>query len=55
MSLKSEVIILDILMKNENCHSDMVESMTTMQDYLGKEHPSDRRVASGDDHLTCER
>ena len=54
MSLKSEVIVLDILMKNENCHSDMVEIMTTMQDYLGKEYPSDRRVASGGDHLTCE-
>ena len=41
MSLKSEVIVLDILMKNENCHSDMVEIMTTMQDYMGKEYPSD--------------
>lgn len=55
MSLKSEVIIFDILMKNENCHSDMVDIMTTMQEYLGNEYPSDRRVASGGDHLTCER
>ena len=55
MSMKSEVIVLDVLMKNENCHSDMVEIMATMQDYLGKEYPSDRRVASGSDHLTCER
>lgn len=49
MSLKSEVIILDILMKNENCHSDMIEIMTTMQGYLGNDHPSDKRVASGGD------
>lgn len=55
MSRKSEVIVLDILMKNENCHSDMVEIMTTMQGYLGNDYPSDRRVASGGDHLTCER
>ena len=48
MSLKSEVIILDILMKNENCHGNM-------QDYLGSGYPSDRQVASGSDHLTCER
>ena len=55
MSSKSEVVVLDILMKNENYHSDMVEIMTTMQDYLGSEYPSDRRVTSGGDHLTCER
>ena len=29
--------------------------MATMQDYLRKEYPSDRRVASSGDHLTCER
>ena len=55
MSQKSEVIVLDVLMKNENCHSDMVDIMTTMQGYLGKEYPSEKRVASGGDHLTCER
>ena len=40
---------------DENCHSDMVEIMSTMHDYLGKEYPSDRRVVSGGDYLTCER
>ena len=48
MSIKSKVIVLDVLMKNENCRSDMVEIMATMQDYLGKEYPSGS-------HLTCER
>ena len=52
MSQKS---VLDVLMKNENCHSDIVDIMTTMQGYLGKEYPSEKRVASGGDHLTCER
>ena len=51
MSLKV-VIVLDILMKNKNCHSDTADIMTTMQEYLGNEYPSDRRVG---DHLTCER
>ena len=51
--MKSEVIVLNVLMKNENCHSDMVEIKATMQD-SGK-RVSHRRVASGGDHLTCER
>ena len=40
-------------MKNENCSSDMVDMKTT-QEYLGECYPSDHRVASGGDHLTCE-
>ena len=55
MSQKSEVIVLDVLLKNENCNSDMVEIMKTMQSYLGSEYPSEHRLASGGDHLTCER
>ena len=47
MSHKS-VVVLDVLMKNEAKHSDM-------QEYLGKNYPSKRRVASGGDQLTCER
>jgi hypothetical protein len=52
---KSEVVVLDVLMKNENHSSDMVDIMKTMQDYLGESYPSEHRVASGGDHLTCER
>ena len=55
MSKKSEVVVLDVLMKNENCSSDMVDIIKTMQEYLGESYPSEHRVASGGDHLTCER
>ena len=52
MSKKSEVVVLDMLMKNENCSNDMVDIMKTTQEYLGENYPSDHRVG---DHLTCER
>ena len=55
MAEKSEVAVLDVLMKNETKHKDMVEIMSVMQDYLGDDYPQERRVASGGDHLTCER
>lgn len=55
MSRRSEVAVLDVLMKNEACHSDMVDIMKTMHSYLGSDYPVDRRVASGGDQLTCER
>ena len=43
-----------MLLKNENCSSDMVDIMKMMQEYLGENYPSDHRVASGGDHLTYE-
>ncbi len=55
MAKKSEAVVLDILMKNENCNEDMLDIMDVMQDYLGKNYPQERRVASGGDHLTIER
>lgn len=55
MSKKSEVVVLDVLMKNENDHKDMLEIMRVMQGYLGEGYPLEQRVASGGDHLTCER
>ena len=55
MSRKSEVVVLDVLMKNEAKHSDMLDIMLKMQEYLRKNYPSKRRVASGGDQLTCER
>lgn len=55
MSQKSEVAVMDVLMKNEARHSDMVDIMRTMQGYLGDEYPAAHRVASGGDQLTCER
>lgn len=42
-------------MKNETKHSDMIDIMSQMQDYLGPDYPDDCRVLSGGDQLTCER
>lgn len=53
MSTKSEVVVLDILMKDEN--EDMLDIMKVMLGYLGNNYPQERRIASGGDHLTCER
>lgn len=55
MAKKSEVVVLDILLKNETEHKDMLDIMHTMQDYLGDGYPQERRILSGGDHLTCER
>ena len=55
MSKKSEVVVFDVLMKNEAKSSDMINTMKKMQQYLGEGYPKDRRVTSGGDQLTCER
>ena len=53
MATKSEVVVLDVLHKNEAKHSDMLEIMKAQQSYLGPEFNS--TVLSGGDQLTCER
>ena len=55
MAKKSNVVVLDVLMKNEASRSDMIDIMHTMQKYLGEEYPCEWRVLSGGDQLTCER
>ena len=55
MAKKSDVVVVDVLMKNEAKHSDMIEIMSAMHKYLGEGYPSDRRILSGGDQLTCER
>lgn len=55
MSKKSNLAVLDVLLKNEACSADMIDIMRTMQGYLGKDYLPERRVASGGDQLTCER
>ena len=55
MAKKSDVVVVDVLMKNEAKHSDMIDIMTTMHTYLGQDYPSYRRILSGGDQLTCER
>lgn len=55
MCKKSNVVVLDVLMRNEAKHTDMLAIMNTLQDYLGKDYPDDRPVLSGGDQLTCEQ
>ena len=54
MSKKSEVVVLDVLMKNEAKYSDVIDILKQMVDYLGDDYPHEKRVASGD-QLTTER
>ena len=53
MSRKSDVAIMDVLMKNEAKSGDMLDIMSALMSYL----PSNFGdvVASGGDQLTCER
>ena len=55
MAKKSDVIVLDVLMKNEAKNADMLDIMQAVQEYLGEDFPPDQRVLSGGDQLTCER
>lgn len=55
MAEKSDVFVLDILMKNETNHKDMIDIMTKLQDYLGEGWNPDHPVLSGGDQVTCER
>ena len=55
MARKSEACFLDVLLKNEACHSDMLYIMSVMQGYLGKDYPEEKQVLSGGDQLKCER
>ena len=55
MSKKSEVVVLDVLMKNEAKHSNMIDILKQMVGYLGDNYPHQKRVASGGDQLTTER
>ena len=55
MCKKSDVVVLDVLMKNEAKHKNMMEIVTMIQDYRGKSYPDDRPVLSGGDQLTCKQ
>lgn len=46
---------MDVLIKNEAKHADMVDILRTLQDYLGKTYDDKKRVVCGGDQLTCER
>ena len=53
MAEKSEVIVLDVLHKNETKSSDMVHIMREMTSFLGASHSY--IALTGSDHVTCER
>lgn len=55
MACKSKVYTLDVMMKNEAKHDEMIDIMRTLQNYLGKDYSEERKVACGGDQLTCER
>jgi len=55
MAQKSEVFFLDVLMKNEANHSDMLDIMKVEKRYLGENSPIGEKVLSGGDQLTCKR
>ncbi len=44
------MVVLDVLMKNETKHADMISIMNTMQEYLhvGNDYDEERRILSGD-------
>ena len=53
MTKTSQVVVLDVLHKNETKSSEMVEIMREMARYLGKQY---KHISlSGGDHVTCER
>ena len=55
MAEKSHVEVLDMLLKNEAKHSDMLDIMKMQLGYLGSYYHEDGKVLSGGDQLTCER
>ena len=54
-SKKSEVVVVDVFMKNEATSTGMLDIMKSIQDNLGENYPSKNKVASCGDQLTCER
>ena len=41
MAMKSEDAVIEVLLKDETQHSDMIDIMNFMQDCLGKNFPED--------------
>ena len=52
MAYKSETVVLNVVPKNEAKHSDMIDIMNILH---GDALPSDRKVLSEGDQLTCEK
>ena len=54
MAEKSQVEVLDMLLKNEAKHSDVLDIMKVQLGYLESSYPGDKKLCQGD-QLTCER
>ena len=54
MAQKSEVHVVDVLMKNETKHSDIIDIMLHQQSFIPEHFPSGHKILSGGDHVTCE-
>ena len=54
ISQKSEVYLMDVVMKNEAKLDDMIAIMRTLQGYFGSDYSDERIVSIGSDQLTCE-
>ena len=55
MARKSDVHVVDVLIKNKASHSDMVEIMQHQRSFVNESFPEGHCILSGGDHLTCER
>ena len=53
--MKLGSVVLDVLPTNEAKHSDMLDIISTLQDYLGQDVSNYQDSWSGGDQLTCER
>ena len=55
MAHKSDVHVVDILLKNEAKHSDMIDIVSHQQSFIADDFPKGHKLLSGGDQLTCER
>ena len=55
MSKKSDVVVFDVLLKNETKNTNMLHIMQTMQGYLGEEFCRAHKILPGCDQLVRER
>ena len=55
MAQKSDVHVIDVLLKNEAKHSDMIDILLHQHSFITDDFPDGHKLLSGGDQLTCER
>ena len=55
MAQKSDVHVVDVLLKNKAKHSDMIDIVSHQQNFIADDFPKGHKLLSGGDQLTCER